>query len=159
MMNNILFICLGNICRSPLAEGFLRHHVELNRLGDQFQVDSAGTGNWHVGNPPDSRAVRAAAELGVDIAGLRARQIHTRDFDRFDHVIAMDQDNLRDLQYLGNEFTGDFKLDLLANMLEDPGFVDVPDPWYGNYHDFQAVAQQLDSACCALLEKLLQDGR
>jgi len=157
-MNNILFICLGNICRSPLAEGFLRHNIELNKLGGQFQVDSAGTGNWHVGKPPDSRAVRAAAEMGVDIAGLRARQIKTRDFGRFDRVIAMDQDNLRDLQYLGQECTGDFKLELLSGMIEAPGFINVPDPWYGNYRDFQAVAEQLDSACRALLEKLLQDG-
>ena len=141
-----------------MAEGFLRHHVNLNNMGDQFHIDSAGTGSWHVGNPPDYRAIEAAAERGVDLAGLRARQIKTRDFTRFEHIIAMDQDNLSDLQRLGKQSAVTPQLDLLSDLIANPGFSDVTDPWYGNYGDFQAVAGQLDSACKALLETLLQDG-
>lgn len=157
-MKNILFVCLGNICRSPLAEGFLRHHVGLNNMGERFNIDSAGTGNWHVGSPADNRAVRAAAELGVDIASLRARQLQSEDFARFQRVIAMDRNNLTDLQGLSADNSNNVHLDLLSDLIEGLGFIDVPDPWYGSYIDFQAVALQLDSACAALAERLQFNG-
>lgn len=155
-MNNILFICLGNICRSPLAEGFLRHHVMLNRAANDFNIDSAGTGNWHAGKPPDNRAIRAAAEHGVDISDLRARQISALDFDQFQHIIALDHENLADLKQLNGNRSADCSLSLLSDLIDNPGFIDVADPYYGSYPDFQTVSQQLDSACKALLEKLIK---
>ena len=157
-MNNILFICLGNICRSPLAEGFLQYHINQRKLGGSFNIDSAGTGNWHIGKPPDRRAVRVAAEYGVDISKLRARQITPKDMDSFALVIAMDRNNLSELQLLRTNANADCQIELLSESSHEPGFIDVPDPWYGDYKDFQSVARQIDSACCSLLEKLLQDG-
>ncbi|MCF6262233.1 MAG: low molecular weight phosphotyrosine protein phosphatase [Xanthomonadales bacterium] len=156
-MNNILFICLGNICRSPLAEGFLRHYAELNHCTDFFNIDSAGTGNWHSGKSPDRRAIRAAAEHGVDISALRARQISSVDFDRFQHIIALDRENLTDLQHLKANISTDCRLSLFSDLIDKPGFIDVLDPWYGSYADFQAVSQQLDRACKVLIENHLTD--
>lgn len=156
-MNNILFICLGNICRSPLAEGFLRQHAKLKGCDDSFNIDSAGTGNWHSGKSPDKRAIRAAAEYGVDISALRARQISSIDFDRFQHIIALDRGNLTDLEHLKPNALTDCRLSLFSDLIDKPGFIDVPDPWYGSYADFESVSQQLDTACKVLLEKLLTD--
>ncbi|MCF6225941.1 MAG: low molecular weight phosphotyrosine protein phosphatase [Xanthomonadales bacterium] len=157
-MNNILFVCLGNICRSPLAEGFLRHHAKLKGCADSFNIDSAGTGNWHSGKSPDRRVIRAAAEYGVDISALRARQISNIDFDRFQHIIALDRDNLTDLEHLRPSPSANCRLSLFSDLIDKPGFIDVPDPWYGSYADFESVSQQLDRACKALLEKLLTDA-
>ena len=98
MAVSILFVCLGNICRSPLAEGAFR--AEAERLGLDVEVDSAGTGGWHQGEPPDSRAIAAARRAGVDISGQRARKVTRADFDRFDHIFALDADNLADLEAL-----------------------------------------------------------
>ena len=92
-MNRILFICMGNICRSPTAEGVFRHHVEKHGLSDHFEIDSAGTGAWHVGSAPDSRAQQAARARGIDLSGLWARKVETQDLEYYDLVIAMDRDN------------------------------------------------------------------
>lgn len=156
-MNNILFICLGNICRSPLTEGFLRHHARLSHSADDFNIDSAGTGNWHSGKPPDKRAISVAADYGIDISALRARQITILDFDRFQHIIALDRENLIDLKRMSRDTSANCSLSLFSELIDNPGFVDVPDPWYGSYADFEAVSQQLDNACKALVEKFLRD--
>ena len=99
-MKSVLFVCLGNICRSPTAEGVFRHQCEQLGLADQIQIDSAGTAGWHVGKPPDARGVAAAANRGIDISGLRGRQVTPADFYDFDLILAMDSANLNDLEIL-----------------------------------------------------------
>ena len=127
---SILFVCLGNICRSPTAEGMFRHKVTGRGVIDQFEIDSAGVGDWHIGNPPDQRAQAAAFARGIDLAGQRARQIQPGDFQRFDYVIAMDHDNRQALQRMaGEKYQRKVRM-----MLEFSGFTDleeVPDPYYG----------------------------
>ena len=93
LVSRVLFVCLGNICRSPTAEGMFRKTVHSRGLDRQFEIDSAGTGDWHIGAPPDHRAQRAAARRGIDLSGLRARQADAADMARFDYIIAMDRDN------------------------------------------------------------------
>ncbi len=154
-MNNILFVCLGNICRSPLAEGFFRHHCQLRELDKQFSIDSAGTGNWHIGKPPDSRAIRVAAEYQIDISGLTAKQATSRDFHSFDWIIAMDRNNLVDLHTQAENLPTNARIVLLSSLINTVDFIDVPDPWYGDYADFREVAQLLDLACANLLDTLL----
>lgn len=128
----ILFVCLGNICRSPLAEGALRQ-LCLQR-GIDMMIDSAGTGDWHLGHPPDPRSVAEAAQHGVDISGQRARQITIEDFSRFSHIIAMDNQNLRDLQKLAPPATT-ARLSRLLDHADNLG-TDVPDPYHGTAKDF-----------------------
>ncbi|AYG60843.1 low molecular weight phosphotyrosine protein phosphatase [Rhizobium jaguaris] len=147
--HRILFVCAGNICRSPLAEGIFRHLAAEARRSSEFEIDSAGTGGWHQGERPDRRSIAAAADHGVDISGQRARRIEVADFDRFDLILAMDQDNLKNLRkiapadalgklYLFNAFT------LGSNK-------DIPDPYYGGHEDFEAVYTKLLAGCIALL--------
>lgn len=128
----ILFVCLGNICRSPLAEGALRHFCQAR--GIEMTIDSAGTGDWHLGYPPDPRSVTEAARHGVDISTLRARQVAGRDFNSFDHIIAMDSQNLHDLQQLAPA-TATARLSRLLDHVDDMGG-DVPDPYHGTANDF-----------------------
>ena len=127
----ILFVCLGNICRSPTAEGVARH------LG-LLEVDSAGTAGYHSGDPPDARAQRAAKERGIDLSGLRARQIERRDFDRFDLLLAMDRANLADLEKIRPEKSA-AELRLFLEFAPHLGLLDVPDPYYGQDRDFERV--------------------
>lgn len=146
MTSSILFICLGNICRSPMAEGVMQHLA-----GDRLKVDSAGTGNWHAGNAPDSRAQAAAAARGYDISAQRARQICAEDFTRFDLILAMDGNNLADIAALPT-YPGTAKL---AQFLPFAGFsspVDVPDPWYTG--DFNGVLDLIESACTRILRAI-----
>jgi protein-tyrosine phosphatase len=149
---SVLMVCLGNICRSPLAEAALRHHAE--RLGLELQVDSAGTGDWHVGHPPDARAQAVAKRLGgIDIGDLRARQLHYGDFDRFDHIIVMDQANLRNvmaMQPLGSKAMLSMLLDHLPGHEGQP----VPDPYYGDDAGFDHVWQLVEAAALAFIERL-----
>lgn len=140
MPTSVLFVCLGNICRSPLAEAAFR--AEAGRLGLEVEVDSAGTGDWHVGRPPDRRAQAVAARNGVDIAHLRARQVTRADFDRFDHVVALDGDNLRDLRRMmppGSKAV----LSLLLDHVPGRAGIAVADPYYGDDSHF-------DDACAAV---------
>lgn len=148
----ICFVCLGNICRSPTAEATMRGLVERAQLTEQIEIDSAGTGDWHVGHPPDRRAQAAASRRGLDVRG-RARTIGVEDFDRFDYLIAMDRSNLEDLRRLAPHELGRRKVALLRNF--DPGSpedAEVPDPYYGDGDGFETVLDICESACVALLE-------
>jgi protein-tyrosine phosphatase len=149
---SVLMVCLGNICRSPLAEGALRHHAD--RLGIELHIDSAGTGDWHIGHPPDKRAQEVARRVGgIDISGLRARQVTASDFHRFDHIIAMDSSNLRNLRALAPA-DGTARLSLLLDHLPDGAGQSVADPYYGDDADFEACWRQVDAAAIALAKRL-----
>lgn len=140
-MPSVLFVCLGNICRSPLAEAALRQAAEAH--GITVRVDSAGTGDWHVGGPPDSRAQAEARRRGVDISSYRARQVTVADFDDYDHIVALDAKNLRDLKAIG-PVAGGARLSLLMDHV--PGFAGqgVIDPYFGDANGFAAT---WDDAC------------
>ncbi|MFP5219260.1 MAG: low molecular weight protein-tyrosine-phosphatase [Actinomycetes bacterium] len=141
----LLFVCLGNICRSPTAEAVMRAVLRERRLDDVVEVDSAGTGDWHVGSPPDPRACAAAARRGVDVTGS-ARQVTADDFSSFDLLLAMDASNARELRRVAPPGT-EHKVRLLAD-------VDVPDPYYGGDDGFERVLDLVDDACRRLLDEL-----
>ena len=151
MSASVLFVCLGNICRSPLAEGALR--AEAQRLSLDLIVDSAGTGNWHAGEPPDERAQRTALRNGVDISALRARQVHAVDFRRFTHVIALDHDNLSNLRRIAPaNATAD--LSLLLDHVEGRAGQSVTDPWFGVEAGFDVTWAEVTAAARALAGRL-----
>jgi protein-tyrosine phosphatase len=143
----ILFVCMGNICRSPTAEGVMRRLLADAGLEDVVEVDSAGTGGWHAGEPPDARATIAARRRGVTLEG-GARQVRPDDFDRFDLIVAMDRENLRDLHALAPDDVAREKLRLLA------ADQDVPDPYYGGDRGFETVLDMVGAACRELLDEL-----
>ncbi len=152
----LLFVCLGNICRSPTAEGVMRSLVAEAGLGDRVELDSAGTGAWHVGSPPDARASAAAQSRGVVLDG-RARQIRSTDFEDFDLLLAMDTSNLRELRQLAPGAEERRKVRLLREF--DPASaktddLDVPDPFYGGDGGFEKVFEQVRAACEGLLVKI-----
>jgi len=147
----VLFVCLGNICRSPLAEGIFRDLVTDAGLSTSFMIDSAGTGAWHAGHPPDPRSIDVAARNGIDIGGQRARQVCTDDFHRFDTIVAMDRDNLAALR---SRAGGPARLRLL---LDTPPR-DVPDPYYGGPEGFDKVFRLVQSGCGDLLTMLEGTG-
>jgi len=154
----ILFVCLGNICRSPTAEGVMRRLVADAGLEDRIELDSAGTGGWHVGAAPDPRATAAARERGIALEGA-ARQVRPGDFDDFDLILAMDGSNLRALRRLAPDEQARAKLHLLREF--DPASVgdpdlDVPDPYYDSARGFQIVLDQVQAACAGLLERVRQ---
>lgn len=148
----VLFVCLGNICRSPTAEGMMRHRLQQAGLAAQVAVDSAGTAAWHIGKAPDPRTCAAAAQRGYRLHELRARQVQAEDFARFDLILAMDHDNLRELQRLRPDSAG-AELDLL---LRRGGLAEheVPDPYYGGSDGFERVLDLVESACERLIEQI-----
>jgi protein-tyrosine phosphatase len=151
----ILFVCMGNICRSPTAEGVMRALVRDAGLEHEIEIDSAGTGDWHAGDPPDRRATDAARLRGFTLEGA-ARQVTPRDFEDFDLVLALDRDNLRDLRAIAPEGTEE-KIRLLREF--DPHSagapdLDVPDPYYGGPRGFETVLDQVEAACRGLLDEL-----
>ena len=148
----VLFVCLGNICRSPTAEGVMRHRLQQAGLAAQVAVDSAGTAAWHIGKAPDPRTCAAAAQRGYRLHELRARQVQAEDFARFDLILAMDHDNLRELQRLRPDSAG-AELDLL---LRRGGLAEheVPDPYYGGSDGFERVLDLVESACERLIEQI-----
>jgi protein-tyrosine phosphatase len=148
----ILFVCLGNICRSPTAEGVLKHLLAAQAPQLEIEVDSAGTGDYHIGEPPDPRSQRAAMRRGIDLSGLRARQVMPADFARFDLILAMDRQNLRALQKL-RPSGSKAELTLLLDYAGQPGN-DVPDPYSGNGGDFERVLELVTTACRRLIERL-----
>jgi len=151
MSLRILFVCMGNICRSPTAEGILRAKLEAAGLAADVELDSAGTGDWHVGKAPDSRAIQAAAGRGYDIGGLRARQVTEDDFRRFDLILAMDQDNLAWLEQLRPDKGAVPELFLARQGL---AVDEVPDPYYGGAAGFERVLDLLESACDGLVAEV-----
>jgi protein-tyrosine phosphatase len=155
-MHRILFVCMGNICRSPTAEGVMRRLVREEGLEHAFEIDSAGTGSWHAGDSPDRRATAAAATRGITLEGA-ARQVRPRDFEYYDLLLAMDRENLRELR----TFSPDGDLAGKARLLRefDPASVtahdlDVPDPYYGGPDGFENVLDQVEAACKGLLDAL-----
>ena len=153
----VLFVCLGNICRSPLAEGVFRSLVQERGLEGHYSADSAGTGAWHAGESPDQRSVEVARRHGVVLAGS-ARRIETQDFERFDYVIAMDRQNLLELRALTRSQQGEARLHLLRDFDPEPGDGQVPDPYYGGPDGFERMYVMVNRACESLLDHL-EEGR
>ena len=152
---SFLFVCLGNICRSPLAEAAFR--LEAGRVGLAASVDSAGTGDWHVGEPPDPRAIAVARAKGVDISGYRGRQVTAADFDRFDHVVALDHANLARLRALrpaGSQATLSLLLDHVPGRVGEP----VADPYYGADEGFETTWADVTEGARALVHRLAGTG-
>jgi protein-tyrosine phosphatase len=151
---SVLFVCLGNICRSPLAEGVMRHAVAGRGLGERIQIDSCGTGAWHVGESPDLRSVEVAAAHGIDISGQRARQLHPDDFQRFDWVVAMDRDNGRVIRQRAPRQA---RARIVQFMDYVPGAseADVPDPYYGGPGGFEHVYGLLAAGAPPLLDAVV----
>ncbi len=148
MATKVLMVCLGNICRSPLAEGVMRH---LTRKAD-FIIDSAGTANYHTGSSPDSRSIAIAAENGIDISHQQARQINQHDLDFFDHIFVMDEHNLNDVRFLCTTEKQKHKIHLLTQAAELTASF-VPDPYYGEKEDFKIVYDLIYLACTSWLKK------
>jgi protein-tyrosine phosphatase len=149
----ILMVCLGNICRSPTAEGVLRRLLRQEAPDLDVEVDSAGTADYHIGEPPDSRSQRAAMSRGVDLSSLRARQIALRDFARFDLILAMDRDNLRALEAL-RPAGSRARVQLLMEYAPSLGRLEVPDPYYGDASGFEQVLDLSTAASRGLIAAL-----
>lgn len=143
----VLMVCLGNICRSPTAEGVFRHRFQQAGLGARVEFDSAGTGDWHVGQPPDPRSVATSRRLGVDLSGLRARQLQDADFEHFDWLLCADRQNLADVRARMPAHAR--ARSLLLMDWAGIGEVEVPDPYTGGAAQFDAVWHQLDAAAVA----------
>ena len=151
--HRVLFVCLGNICRSPTAEGVLRHLAAHEAPGLALEIDSAGTADYHIGAPPDVRSQRAALRRGIDISGLRARQVTAADFERFDLILAMDQENLSELQALKPRGSHALVKPFLEYAPQTK-VRDVPDPYYGGDSDFERVLDLTTAASRGLLAAL-----
>ena len=154
----VLFVCTGNICRSPTAEGVLRAKAKTRGVAGQVRIDSAGTHDYHVGEAPDPRAIRHAQRRGYDLSALRARQVTRRDFTDFDHVLAMDRGHLDILRALEPAGARARVALLLEHSLAWRG-EDVPDPYYGGAADFDEVLDRVEEACDRLLDVILSESR
>jgi protein-tyrosine phosphatase len=151
-MTKILFVCLGNICRSPTAHGVFQAYVDREHLSEQFLIDSAGTAAWHIGKSPDSRSQLAAKQRAYDLSGLKARQVASSDFEQFDMILAMDKSNLNNLMAeCPSQHQG--KLGLFLDYTDLPE-IEVPDPYYGGESGFDHVLDLTESASQGLLKSL-----
>lgn len=150
----VLFVCLGNICRSALAEGVMRKRVEEAGLASRVEIASAGTGDWHVGKPPDRRMCATAKARGVEIAGQRARQLQRRDLHDHDLVLAMDRSNLADARALATSEEEAARIALFRDFDPEPDGSEVPDPYYGGEEGFVHVFEIVDRTCRALVAEL-----
>ena len=149
----VLFVCLGNICRSPMAEAVFRHLVRREGLEERFDIDSAGTGSWHIGKPPHPGTRKILDQTGISYEGLKGRQVKEEDFSRFDYIVAMDTENEADLKKLDRRAEGN--IIKLLDLLPELKLKDVPDPYYtGN---FAEVYEMVDQGCQALLEQIRKE--
>lgn len=151
MSVKILMVCLGNICRSPLAEGILASKLPANK----FTVDSAGTGSWHIGHAPDTRSIATAKNYNLDISNQKGRQIEEADFDKYDYIYVMDTSNYRDVLELTNKPEHHAKVQIILNELYPNENVDVPDPYFGMANGFEIVYGMLDEVCEIIANKLI----
>ena len=153
MTYRVLLVCMGNICRSPTAEGVLRHFIKNNMLGDKVEVDSAGTHGYHVGEAPDSRTQRAAAVRGYNLSQLRARKVARQDLDYFDLILAMDKSNLDNLRRLATPEQQE-RIKLFMDYARSFDDDEVPDPYYGLGHGFDLVLDMVEDASLGLIEEI-----
>jgi protein-tyrosine phosphatase len=149
-MTKVLMVCLGNICRSPVAEGLLRSKISPGKV----IVDSAGTGNYHIGDPPDKRSIQTSEKYGVDISKQRGRQFSITDFDTFDIIYVMDESNYENVVRLSRNEEDSKKVKLILNEVYPDQNYSVPDPYHGNLHHFEAMFKILDEACEVIASKL-----
>lgn len=156
MTIKVLFVCMGNICRSPTAEGVFRHLVEEAGLAQRVLIDSAGTHDYHIGKPPDRRAQAAAVQRGYDLSGLRGRQVETRDFDEFDYILAMDAENLANLNRI-KPSQHRAKVGLFLEYGQRFAEREVPDPYYGGVQGFDHVLDLVEDAAAGLLAGILRE--
>ena len=154
----VLFVCTGNICRSPTAEAVFRKLVAEAGMSETIIADSAGTHGYHIGDPPDPRARAAAAQRGYDLNGLRARKVERADFERFDLLVAMDRGHLEALSRLANPAEV-LKVRLMMSYAKASGETDVPDPYYGGPQDFERALDMLEDAARGLLDSLRSPAR
>jgi len=143
-------VCLGNICRSPLAEGILKSKIDSNNV----YVDSAGTGHWHIGNKPDMRSIEVAKKHQLDITDQRGRQFSKQDFDDFDYIFVMDNSNKKDVLSIARNDSDKEKIHLILNEIFPNENMDVPDPYYGGSEGFQNVYRMLDLSCDSIANRL-----
>ena len=148
-MTKILMVCLGNICRSPLAEGILK-----SKLSGDFIVDSAGTANYHVGNTPDKRSIAVARKYGLNISNLKGRQFHVSDFNEFDYIYVMDESNYRNVIALARNKNDKARVSFILNEVYPNQNHNVPDPYYGGNDGFENIYKMLDEACDCIVKKL-----
>ena len=149
----VLFVCLGNICRSPTAQGVFQKIVDETGLSEKILVDSAGTSGWHIGEPPDQRTVNCARQYAVNLSQLRGRKTASSDFQQFDYILAMDESNLADLQSLRPEnYRG--HLGLFLDFSDQKHYTEVPDPYYGDGDGFELVYRLVDDAGRGLLQHI-----
>jgi protein-tyrosine phosphatase len=151
----ILFVCMGNICRSPTAEGAFQQLIETRGLADLFELDSAGTHSYHIGSPPDQRAQKTALTRGIDLSRLRARAVEQDDFEVFDHILAMDRDNLAGLRAMSPKNQA-HKVELFLDYAPEQPRREVPDPYYGGAHGFEHVLDLITLASEGLLTASLE---
>lgn len=154
----VLFVCTGNICRSPTAEAVFRRHVEAAGLGACIFTDSAGTHGYHIGDPPDPRSIAVAAARGVDMRNLRARKVQPSDFTMFNYIVAMDSGHFKLLERLKPETGGALSLFRAfgAEKAMEPALLGVPDPYYGTAADFEKVYDMIDNGCRNILSNLIK---
>ena len=157
-MVRILFVCMGNICRSPTAHAVLRKLVIDEGIADQIEIDSAGTHAYHIGEPPDSRSQQTALRRGVDMNDLRARKVELDDFSDYHYILAMDQDNLSNLRALVAQGRAPARVELFMDYAEDWSEQEVPDPYYGGAQGFERVFDMVEAASRGLLDALRTRG-
>ena len=149
----VLFVCMGNICRSPTAEAVFRHYVENAGMTEQIGIDSAGTHDYHIGSAPDARTLRAAKQRGYDMSDLRGRQVEAGDFHRFDYVLAMDRANLANLKRIAPE-NCEIQAQLFLEYARHHAEREVPDPYYGGEDGFERVLDMVEDAAEGLLQRI-----
>lgn len=156
-MKKVLFVCLGNICRSPTAHAVLESFIKEQGLESEIQVDSCGTGAWHIGHAPDERSTKAAAKRGYDLTSLRARKFTEQDFVDFDYILTMDTRNMADIMKMApSDFSG--RIQLFLDYADGLNVIEVPDPYHGGVDGFELVLDLVESGCKGLLAKLKQDS-